>query len=218
MRDLEIRGAGNLLGSEQSGFIEAMGFETYTRILDEAVRELKEQEFSELFPPVQGSSRLRRRTVVEPGVNAFIPESYIGSDSDRLGIYRRLFAVETSAQLDEVSEELADRFGAFPNEVVSLFDAVRLRMAAAELGFPRVAITDGRLEAEFPAEDDETFYDSDRFQQLMATISGMKDEGALLRQDGKTLRASFRLIGGEAGFTPLRGALALMDRLAKPSS
>jgi transcription-repair coupling factor (superfamily II helicase) len=215
MRDLEIRGAGNLLGSEQSGFIEAMGFETYTRILDEAVRELKEQEFSELFAGEGEKTRRRQPTVVEPGVDAFIPDWYIDSDTDRLTMYRRLFAVETPAQLEEIRDELADRFGPFPDEVLNLFDAMRLRMAGAKLGFPRLVVAERRLEVDFPAEDDTRFYDGEMFQHLMKKVSSMKSEGAVLRQEGKTLRATFQLGFDNGRISHVRAALEVVESLQK---
>ena len=197
------------------GFMEAMGFETYTRILDEAVQELKEQEFSTLFADVLKAERRRPPTVVEPGVEAYIPDSYIAADRDRLSVYRRLFALETHAQLEEIQEELADRFGPLPEEVHNLFDAVRLRMAGARFGFPRLIVSEGVLEVEFPGEEDTRFYDSETFQEIMYRVSSMKSDGASLRQEGKTLRAFFRLSSGNGRKSDLRSALEFVEMLQK---
>ena len=144
MRDLEIRGAGNLLGGEQSGFIESMGFETYTRILDEAVHELKNEEFKSIFP-----GDIHREgepeTIVEVEFEALIPEDFVANDNERLSIYRRLYALTTPQQLHEIEEELADRFGPLPTQTRNLFAVVRLRLIAAKAGFKKVHL--GNLRA-----------------------------------------------------------------------
>jgi transcription-repair coupling factor (superfamily II helicase) len=187
MRDLEIRGAGNLLGSEQSGFIETMGFETYTRILEDAVQELKDEEFQDLFAGEPGHKRRQTGAVVEPEFEALIPESYVPNDVERLAIYRRLYGLDTPAQLQEVMEELRDRFGVPPQEVVSLFGAVRLRLEATRAGFVRVRLGLARTEYDFPPESEERFYSSDLFQTMMRNISKLRSEGVAMRQSGPTL-------------------------------
>ncbi len=187
MRDLEIRGAGNLLGSEQSGFIETMGFETYTRILEDAVQELKEEEFSELFAGEAGRKARQAGAVVEPEFDALIPESYVPHDVERLAIYRRLYGLDTPAQLQEVMEEMRDRFGVPPQEVVALFGAVRVRLAATRVGFIRVRLGLDRTEYDFPPESEERFYNSEEFQTIMRNISALRSEGLALRQNGPTL-------------------------------
>jgi transcription-repair coupling factor (superfamily II helicase) len=187
MRDLEIRGAGNLLGSEQSGFIETMGFETYTRILEDAVQELKEEEFHDLFSDEAGRRHRQAGAVVEPEFDALIPESYVPNDVERLAIYRRLYGLETAAQLQEVMEELRDRFGMPPQEVLALFGAVRIRLAASRGGFVRVRLGMDRTEYDFPPESDERYYNSDLFQSIMRNVSALRPEGLVLRQNGSTL-------------------------------
>ncbi len=193
MRDLEIRGAGNLLGSEQSGFIETMGFETYTRILEDAVQELKEEEFQDLFADEAGRKRRQAGAVVEPEFDALIPESYVQHDVERLAIYRRLYGLETAAQLQEVMEELRDRFGMPPQEVLALFGAVRVRLAATRAGFIRVRLGLDRTEYDFPPESDERFYNSELFQTIMRNISALRADGLTLRQNGSTLTLVVRL-------------------------
>lgn len=193
MRDLEIRGAGNLLGAEQSGFIENMGFETYTRILEEAVQELKDEEFQDLFEKEAGGTAPEKETAVESDLDAFIPESYIRGDTDRLALYRRLFALSTDEQLQEVRDEMLDRFGKFPGEIEHLFGMVRIRLTAATCGFVKVSIHGDLMEAGFPPESNTAFYESPRFQHLMTSISGMKKRGAALRQVGKVLKLTLSL-------------------------
>jgi len=170
MRDLEIRGAGNLLGSEQSGFIETMGFETYTRILEETVQELKDEEFRELFKDEVPHVR-KRDVIVEADVDALIPDSYLGNGTERMAMYRRLYGLVSEEQLREISDELRDRFGVLPPEVELLLGVIRIRLVGAQLGFVRVMINSTLVEAEFPEESDKAFYDSPEFQALMTAIS-----------------------------------------------
>ena len=193
MRDLEIRGAGNLLGAEQSGFIENMGFEAYTRILEEAVQELKQEEFKELFSEAQLKRKTEREAAVEADLDAFIPGSYVRGDADRLALYRRLYSLTTEEQLREVRDEMTDRFGKFPMEIENLFGMVRLRLVAAGIGFVKVTISEERLEAEFPLETDVAFYESETFQRIMASIGRYKRQGMGLLQSGKTLRLKAHL-------------------------
>jgi transcription-repair coupling factor (superfamily II helicase) len=193
MRDLEIRGAGNLLGAEQSGFIENMGFEAYTRILEEAVQELKQEEFKELFSEAQLKRKTEREAAVEADLDAFIPGSYVRGDADRLALYRRLYSLTTEEQLREVRDEMTDRFGKFPMEIENLFGMVRLRLVAAGIGFVKVTISEERLEAEFPLETDVAFYESETFQRIMASVGRYKRQGMGLLQSGKTLRLKAHL-------------------------
>lgn len=208
MRDLEIRGAGNLLGGEQSGFIDALGFEMYTRILEEAVAELKEKEFSDLF----GSQQLHRQeqTAVEADMDVHIPDWYIEDGDERLAIYRRLYGVTDISEVDEIAAELKDRFGARPVEVERLLSLVRLRRKATLLGFPKIMLAANAVTIEFPPQSDSRFYESETFQLLMANISRMRQ--ASLRQNGDTLT----LVAPLARFErkdPFEAAHALIDEL-----
>ena len=187
MRDLEIRGAGNLLGSEQSGFIENMGFEIYTRVLEEAVRELKEDDFRELFQKDLEARPRPVETIVEPDFDALIPEEYIRNDTERLAIYRRLYRLTTDEQLSEVAAELKDRFGPLPSEVENLIGAIRLRLFASRYRFRKVRLSTESMEVEFPPENDTVFYDGDQFQRLMGRISAQRARGTRLRQDENAL-------------------------------
>jgi transcription-repair coupling factor (superfamily II helicase) len=217
MRDLEIRGAGNLLGAEQSGFIENMGFETYSRILEEAVLELKEAEFSDLFDRDQLRGQSRREAAVESDLDAFIPDTYVRSDTERLALYRQLYALTTAGQLQEVREEMTDRFGKFPPEIENLFGMVTLRLAAATAGFAKIMLRGENMEVEFPPETDTLFYESDLFQEIMTRVAGMKSKGAELRPSGKTLKLTLRLVGILPTTDKLQGALAIIEELTSRS-
>jgi len=213
MRDLEIRGAGNLLGAEQSGFIENMGFETYTRVLEDAVRELKEEEFKGLFQKESGFRAHQREAVVETDLDALIPESYLRSEEERLAVYRRLYALSSPEQLEEVQSELQDRFGRFPSEVQNLFGMVRMRLAAARIGFRKVSVKGNQFEADFPPESDAEFYEGGTFQNIMSMVPLMQRKSAVLRQDGNVLRLKIQLPAVQTPGEKVTKALLLLDQM-----
>jgi transcription-repair coupling factor (superfamily II helicase) len=212
MRDLEIRGAGNMLGSEQSGFIEAMGFETYTRILDEAVREVKEEEFRDLFPEV-ATQKPARSVEVEAELEALIPDSYVASERERLTIYRRLHALTTAEQLNEVAQELRDRFGRLPEPVETLLGLIQIRFAAARLGVPKLQVGREMLRVHFPPETEVAFYEAESFQKLMAVIGTMRDSGVRLQQTSDQLTALFPLGAGRSDEQVLASSLQYLKSL-----
>ena len=217
MRDLEIRGAGNLLGAEQSGFIENMGFETYTRILEDAVRELKEEEFSALFAGETAPRPAVRETVVETDLDAFIPEAYLRSDTERLAVYRRLYALSSPEQLGEIRAELEDRFGRFPPEIRNLMAMVNLRLAASRIGFKKVSLKGDLLEAEFPPDTDTRFYEGETFNAIMSAIPRMKKESAHLRQEGKKLTLAVRLSRLDIEGERIEKSIRLLEKISVPA-
>ena len=213
MRDLEIRGAGNLLGSEQSGFIESMGFETYTKILEEAVQEVKLGEFQDLFPGERPRRHRLEGTVVDVDVDAYIPKSYVENDNERLALYRRLYDLKSSAQLVEVTEEMKDRFGKLPPEAENLFGAIAVRIEAARIGFPKVRMSGNAVELDFPPEGDTAFYDGESFQQIMSTIPRLKAQGARLQKDGESLRLTVTRAISKDSLDPITEVLDLLKSL-----
>jgi transcription-repair coupling factor (superfamily II helicase) len=213
MRDLEIRGAGNLLGAEQSGFIENMGFETYTRVLEDAVRELKEEEFKGLFEKESGFRAQQRESVVETDLSAFIPETYLQSEEERLAVYRRLYALSSDEQLEEVQKEMQDRFGRFPAEIQNLFGMVRLRLAAVRIGFKKLTVKGSQLEADFPPESDTEFYEGGAFQSIMSMVPLMQKKSATLRQEGNTLRLRVLLPGIQNPGDKVTKSLLLLEQM-----
>ncbi|MDP1678226.1 MAG: transcription-repair coupling factor [Bacteroidota bacterium] len=188
MRDLEIRGAGNMLGGEQSGFIMEMGFEMYTKILEDAVTELKEQEFAEVFASDTREAKLRAiETQVDADIEAYIPEFYIESDTERLDIYRRLYKTSTQKEVDELKAELNDRFGTAMEEVDNLFALASLRVFGSHSNIRKAELNKRTLRLFLPLEDDKQFYESGLFQQLMASVSTIKEPAIQLKQEGKNL-------------------------------
>lgn len=188
MRDLEIRGAGNMLGAEQSGFIMEMGFEMYTKILEEAVAELKEQEFSHLFAQELSETQRTMETHIEVDIEALIPDFYVESDTERLDLYRRLYKTKTEHEVDELRAELSDRFGSPMDEVEHLFLLGKLRVAAQQTKFIRkVELHKRTLRLYLPTEDDVLFYDGGEFQKVMSAISASRQIQLHFKQEGKNL-------------------------------
>jgi transcription-repair coupling factor (superfamily II helicase) len=187
MRDLEIRGAGNMLGGEQSGFIMEMGFEMYTKILEDAVAELKEQEFADVFADAAETKPKTIETQVDADVEALIPEFYVESDTERLDIYRRLYKTSSQKEVDELKAELTDRFGAAMEEVDDLFALAGLRVLGSNANIRKVELNKRTLRLYLPMEDDKHFYESGAFTDMMASVSALKEPQVQLKQEGKNL-------------------------------
>ncbi len=186
MRDLEIRGAGNLLGGEQSGFITEIGFELYMATLDEAVQELKDQEFAGLFPDEEKPMRPRADVVMELGLDAYLPHNYVRNATERFDLYKRLYNCETDEEIDEIEAELADRFGALPREAKDILFSVHVRLMAARIRLARVTLEAKRLNIAMPPQEDTVFYEN-HFQPLMAWVLSNRDR-VKMEQDSRQVR------------------------------
>jgi transcription-repair coupling factor (superfamily II helicase) len=212
MRDLEIRGAGNLLGAEQSGFIMEMGFEMYQRIVEEAVAELKEQEFDKLFEGMPTRPKwIAGETTIDADIDAYIPDFFIESDSERLDFYRRLYNASTEDEIRGMQDELRDRFGEYPEEVENLFSVVQLKTIASKLGFTKVELLKNQLSLSFPPPEEKGFYESADgvtapFQAMMALLPGLRRYKSHLKQDGKQLKLLATLTAGDAAKVVLMSA------------
>jgi len=217
MRDMEIRGAGNLLGAEQSGFILEMGYEMYQKIVEEAVQELKYEEFHDLAASGP-STRGPVETVIESDVEAVIPDIYIASDSERLDVYRRLYQLRDTSGVSDMRAELQDRFGEYPPEVEYLFRTVEIKIAASRRRFYKIQISGRLLTLWLPSESDSMFYDdrdgtSSLFQTIMDIVMPLKDLRAQLRQDGKQLKLLLRLPDAVGSGEKLERVTNLLARL-----
>ncbi len=190
MRDMEIRGAGNLLGAEQSGFIADIGFELYQKILDEAVQELREEEFADLFTSEEKRDPLDFSSddvgVDIDGGDALLPKAYISNDVERYEFYKRLYRVETESDIRPIASELRDRFGPLPPAAEHLLDAIRLRTAALPTGLYRVTFRSGTVLLEFPQDERKKFYER-VFQPMITAIASMK--GSRIVPKGKLVYA-----------------------------
>jgi len=220
MRDLEIRGAGNLLGGEQSGFILEMGFEMYQRVVEEAVAELKEEEFHELAETTgENGKKIKGETVIETDVEAFIPEIYIEHDAERLDIYRRLYKCESLEDIHMIRSELKDRFGEYPEEAEHLFQQIELKITAAKMGFIKVELSGDVLVLHFPPPEETIFYENANapFQKIMTSIHGLKPFHPHLKQDGKQLKLIARIKFSENPKERLGDVKVFIDTLSRLS-
>ncbi|MBA3647349.1 MAG: transcription-repair coupling factor [Chitinophagales bacterium] len=171
MRDMDIRGAGNLLGAEQSGFIADIGYDTYHKILDEAVRELKESDFKELFADeIKADTKFVRECTIDTDAEMLIPDLYVSNINERLALYTELDNIDDDEGIKVFAQKLRDRFGPLPKEVNELFDGVRLRKIARQLGFEKLQQRRGILKCYTVENPESTYYDSNIFAQLMGFI------------------------------------------------
>ena len=217
MRDLEIRGAGNLLGGEQSGFILEMGFEMYQRVVEEAVAELKQEEFNELVEEKVGNGKsIKVETVIETDIEALIPDIYIEHDAERLDVYRRLYKCQSLEDINMIRAELKDRFGEYPEEVEHLFRQIELKMLAATIGFIKVVLDGDVLALYFPPPDEKTFYENDDapFQKIMERLHELKQFHPHLKQDNKQLELIARINLSENQKERLDSVNAFLDKLS----
>jgi transcription-repair coupling factor (superfamily II helicase) len=168
MRDLEIRGAGNLLGTEQSGSIDTVGFDMYVKLLDEAVEELKKDEFSEIFKDLPKHHE-RSEPTIDTYFEVGIPRSYMPDESDRLSFYQALFSMIKIEELDEIREEMIDKFGKPPIVIERLINTAVLRYYASFAQFERVVITRKKISLILPKGNNEEFYQN-KFSRLMELI------------------------------------------------
>lgn len=173
MRDLDIRGAGNLLGAEQSGFISDLGFEMYHKILDEAVQELKETEFKELFTKdlvKEAAQIVAQDCTIETDLEILIPDTYVSNTTERIGLYAKLDNIKNEEKLEKFVNNLKDRFGPIPESVQDLIQTVRLRWLAEKLGFEKVILKGESMKCHFVPSDKEAYFQSETFGKVLAFV------------------------------------------------
>jgi transcription-repair coupling factor (superfamily II helicase) len=171
MRDLDIRGAGNLLGGEQSGFISDIGYETYQKILEEAIQELKESDFKDLFREQMERDRKYVQDVqIDSDVEMLIPDEYVSNIDERLRLYTELDNIDTEEGISKFASALEDRFGPRPAVVEELFEGLRLRWIAKMLGFDRVTLKNGVLRCYFHKNAQSAYYESAIFDRLIKLL------------------------------------------------
>ncbi len=183
MKDLEIRGAGDLLGGEQSGFINEMGFDTYQKIMQEALEELQNDvEFENLFENEEDRKKLFKSTKdvnIDTDFELMFPDSYISSTEERLQLYQRLSEMENAQQLSLMEGELKDRFGELPKEAVNLLKSVELKWLAADIGFEKIVVKKGIFLGYFPSNPQDKFYLSERFRTIISYLTQNPTEATL---------------------------------------
>ncbi|MEZ4919155.1 MAG: transcription-repair coupling factor [Saprospiraceae bacterium] len=189
MRDLDIRGAGNLLGGEQSGFIADIGYDTYQKILDEAILELKETDFKDLFKEdIAKRGDYVRDVTIETDVEMLIPDEYVSNTQERLNLYTELDSLKTEEDIAAYADRLIDRFGKLPHQVHALFEALRLQWICKKLGFERLILKSGKLRCYFISDPQSSFYETEQFNKLVQFV-GSKGRvmGLHLKQTTKEL-------------------------------
>lgn len=187
MRDLDIRGAGNLLGGEQSGFITDLGFDTYHKILDDAIQELKETVFKDLFAEelTAKAKLIVQDCVIETDLEILIPDTYINNTSERLQLYSSLDNIKNETELQKFISSLKDRFGTLPDAVEQLVNSVRLRWMGEELGFEKISLKNDKFKGYFVSGKDD-YFKSDVFGKILAFVQShskkckMKDTSSKL--------------------------------------
>lgn len=185
MRDLDIRGAGNMLGGEQSGFMAEIGFEMYQKILDEAIRELKRTEFKDVFKEeISKQDDFVQDCTIDTDLEILIPDGYVENITERLSLYSRLDNCENEQDLQAMEQELIDRFGALPSEVQELFITVRCRKLAVELGFERMILKNNSLKCYFINRPDSPYFESSIFNGILQYLQTGTNK-ARLKQVGK---------------------------------
>ncbi len=207
MRDLDIRGAGDILGQEQSGYITEIGYDMYNRILDEAIRELKEEHFPELLTNAERAyQNATDDCQIETDTIALIPETYVRNVAERLAIYKRISSAANETELQTLGRELQDRFGLLPAEVLALLDTIRLRELGKALGFEKITLRGNLLKLTFLGQKDSAYFQGTVFAGIIGTIQNLK-HGLQLKQNGDVLT----LVG--KGFNGVKEALQLLRTL-----
>ena len=177
MQDLDIRGAGNLLGAEQSGFMEDLGYETYQKILTQAVTELKNEEFADFYREEMKQGRKVKANefvddcTVESDLEMFFPDSYVPGSSERMLLYRELDNIETDSELEAYQKRLEDRFGPVPRQGMELMQVVALRRLGRQLGCEKMILKNSRMQMQFVSNPDSPFYQSDSFELVLQYIT-----------------------------------------------
>ena len=170
MKDLEIRGAGDLLGGEQSGFINDIGFDTYQKILNEAIEELKETEFSDLYKDDGKPKKYVKDITIDTDFELLFPDDYINNITERLNLYTKLNEIKTEEELTKFETEIIDRFGELPTQVEDLLDSVRLKWIATKMGIEKLIMKQGKMIGYFIQDQQSAFYQSDDFSKVLQFV------------------------------------------------
>ena len=191
MKDLEIRGAGDLLGAEQSGFINEMGFETYQKMMQEALEELKDDEnFENLFENEEDRNKLfksTREVNIDTDLELMLPDDYVSSTEERLSLYQKLAEIQNAKELQAFENELKDRFGELPSEAINLLKSVELKWLAAEIGFDKLVVKNKVFLGYFPANPQDKFYQSEKFKKIISYLTQNPAEATLKEKNNQLM-------------------------------
>jgi len=212
MKDLEIRGAGDLLGGEQSGFINEIGFDTYQKILNETIEELKENEFKELYDSQQNQKEkvFLKETQIDTDFELLFPDEYINTVSERLVLYNKLSELKTEAALQTYEKELVDRFGPLPEPAVALLDSVRIKWIATRYGLEKIIMKKGKMIGYFISDQQSEFYQSPGFTNILQFV---QQHPNLCRMKEKQTRNGLRLLLTFEQITSAKKALNALEKI-----
>ncbi len=208
MKDLEIRGAGDLLGGEQSGFINEIGFDTYQKILNEAIEELKQNEFKELYPEDQENKVYLTDTQIDTDFSLLFPDDYINSISERLSLYTELNKLKTEEELTTFEKQLIDRFGELPTQAIDLLNSVRLKWIATKIGLEKIVLKNNRMIGYFISDQQSDFYQSPVFSKVLQFVQQNPTE---IKMKEKQTRNGLRLLLTFEEITTVEDALFKMN-------
>jgi transcription-repair coupling factor (superfamily II helicase) len=211
MKDLEIRGAGDLLGGEQSGFINDIGFDTYQKILSEAIEELKENEFKELYSSEDsGPKEFVKEVQIDTDFEILFPDNYINAISERLNLYNELATIENEEGLQAYEQRLVDRFGALPTPAVDLMDSVRIKWLAKELGLERVILKQKRMIGYFVSDQQSAFYQTEAFTRVLKYVQ--RNSKSVVMKEKQT-KSGLRLLITFIRIDSVKTALEILKKI-----
>lgn len=211
MKDLEIRGAGDLLGGEQSGFINEIGFETYQKIMNEAIEELKENEFKDLYPEDENVEKEFVKDIqIDTDFELLFPDEYINNISERLNLYNELSLIKDEETLLAYEKKLIDRFGPLPKQAVSLLNSIKIKWIATKFGIEKLIMKQGKMIAYFVSDQQSDYYQSNNFHKVLQFV---QKHQALGKMKEKQTPNGLRLLLTFENVKSVRKALELMEML-----
>ena len=217
MKDLEIRGAGDLLGGEQSGFINEIGFETYQKILQESIDELKENEFKSLYYEKQNESfkKYIKEVQIDTDLEVYLPDDYINIVKERLTLYQKLSNLKTQDELNDFEKQLIDRFGPLPKEANELIESVRLKWVASQLGIERLQIKKNSCICYFLADQQSEFFQTVTFTNIISLVQH-NQERMILKE--KNTVQGLKLLLRIDNVQRMQTAKELLEKLVLPTA
>ena len=211
MKDLEIRGAGDLLGGEQSGFINDIGFDTYQKILQEAIEELKENEFKELYPTDETKPKeFVKEVQIDTDFEILFPDYYVNSVTERLSLYTKLSDLKNEEEIQVFETEIIDRFGEVPNEVADLLDSVRIKWLAKALGLDKIILKQKRMIGYFVADQQSDFYQTTAFSNMLKYVQ-QNNKSCVMKE--KETKNGLRLLITFIRVDSVRTALGILNKI-----
>jgi len=212
MKDLEIRGAGDLLGGEQSGFINDIGFDTYQKIMNEAIEELKENEFKELYPTENNieTKEYVKDLQIDTDFELLFPDDYINNITERLSLYNELSVIKDEETLLQYEQKLTDRFGALPKEAIALLNSIRIKWKATSIGIEKLILKQGKMVGYFVGDQQSDFYQSNRFIKMVQFV---QHNSNLCKIKEKETKNGLRLLLTFENVKSINKALELMNRM-----